>query len=136
MKKTVALFLCVLASMAFGAEIVIKCDFEIENPDELFSAAREKFMIYPEKSVVENYESFFEAFEKSEDKNISAYRGKYGDCVAFIIPNGNVRDVYDYAVFKYPNLALLAIGGILIVPGEWDRFYAEIDEYMDPDFAP
>ena len=90
----------------------------------------------------------FMNFDKSKDEHyISAVRGKFGDWVAFIVPDrdmdsergeDSVReygDLYNYYVFKYPSLDIASNGGQLIKPDAWEEWHRTIDsEEMNPNY--
>ena len=137
MKKLI-LSLCVALLLVSGlpvpsaaAEPQLRQDFEVGDVNAVFSAAREKFMNYPERSVVEDYKSFFE--KSAVEYFMSACRGEHGDWIAFIVPMENVPDGYSLAVFLYPDLDLLTIGDEIIEPDQWDAWYERINEELNPD---
>jgi hypothetical protein len=143
MKKTNlclrVIFTAVLLLTAYAhaalAEPQIRRDFDIGNPQKLLGEAREKFMAFPEKSVVEDYKHIFERDEK--DFYTSAFRSAHGDVVIFIAhqkDNENTEYAYDSIVYTYPDLELVSIGAALLEESEaWDNFYEEIVYGLDPD---
>lgn len=121
------LCLCFFAAGAEGADITLKHDFTVNNPNAILDEGWKKIPKDIQKS-------FGPKSKFVNTRYISTYKGEFADCIIFIVPNKDVPDGYDFVVFHYPSLELEEIGGALVK--DWDRFYQGIDETTDPDFAP
>ena len=123
MKKLSVVLLALVMGLGLAgeamAEVKVKRDFDVGDHAALFRKAREKFMSFSDKTVVKNYKSFF----GNDSYYVTACRGRYGDWVAFIVPIKNVANGYDYAMFKYPTLELISIGGSIIE--DWKSWHEE-----------
>jgi len=138
MKKTLFGVLAFILAFYCGsamAEVKVRLDFEIDNPDAIINEACrvlvEEFGANfnpPRSDITDKYANF----DKSRDEYyISALRGEHGDLVVFIVPD-EAPDCYDIAALGYPGLDLVLVGGVVIKPDEWDIYCERILEELDP----
>jgi len=124
---------------AATAEVKVIQDFGIDNPDAIINGACKALAeFYSENFSTPPYELIdkFVNFDKSKDEfYLSALRGEYGDLVVFIAPDAGVTDGYETAVFRYPDLDCISVGGAIIEPDKWDVFYQKEIALSDPDIG-
>ena len=124
---------------AATAEVKVRLDFGIDNPDAIISEACRAFVEEfstsfdpPQSDLVDKFMNF----DKNKDEfYISAIRGEYGDLVVFIVPDAEVTDGYDIVALEYPDLDIISVGGAIIEPNGWDVFYEVEIALSDPDIG-